>query len=596
MRWICPSCDNEYEADMGNCPDDGSKLLPLKESDDPFVGQNIAGRFHVKKKLGEGGMGAVYLAHQASVDRMVVLKVLKGEFQEDVTVVKRFFLEAKAASRLSNEHTITIYDFDKTADGTLYIAMELLKGRELREKMDEVGRLSIDETAKILMAVSESLGEAHDAGIIHRDMKPENIFLTERGKDKEFVKVLDFGIARATDLTGTKMTRTGIVQGTPAYMAPEMIMSQDVDARADIYALGIMMYEMLSGVVPFEAETPMQMMMAHLQQAPQAIDAVAPDLTLPTPIHQFVWRCLDKRKENRPESAEAFREELQIALDQRGSSTSEKLKPIYVTGAGFRGANNTVAQVTESLGGAAPGSAEDDAIDDLAVDLSDMTGADDGVSIDNATEAYEQLEGGGSKKGMFIGLAIGLVLLLAVLGVFLGGGGDAEKPAELAKPAPTEPSPAELAKAAEATKAAALAKAEEAAKAAALKAKKEAETEPPKKEVPALVALTITSQPPGASILLSDQLVGKTPMMLKVPKDETAINLKLALKDHLPDESTLVPDEDKLVSRELKVDPATIKKAAPVRKKPTRKATTAKKTRPSTPKKRKAKVDDLLLD
>ena len=335
MQYFCPKCDQRFERD-GQCPEDRCDLLPVETAED-LIGREIDGRFEIVRLLGEGGMGSVYVARQKSIDRLVALKVLKRELLQDATAARRFLLEAKAASRLSNAHTITIHDFGKTQDGLLYIAMELLTGQSLRERLRAKKRLSVDEAVGLLDQVAESLTEAHAQGIVHRDLKPENIFLAETPDGADLVKVLDFGIARAQSIAGsTHMTNTGAIVGTPAYLCPEVIVGQKADERADIYALGIVMYEMLTGMVPYRAETPMQLLMMHIHNEPTPVEKIQPAITLPRALHAFLWRCLAKDREHRPANAREFRTQLRQAAETASSDASDAVAPLYTTAEGFR--------------------------------------------------------------------------------------------------------------------------------------------------------------------------------------------------------------------------------------------------------------------
>ena len=570
MRYVCTQCDAVYTEDLGKCPTDGGRLLPFKEEVDALIGMEIAGRFLIKKKLGEGGMGAVYLAHQTSVDRDVALKVLKKEFQEDVTVVKRFFLEAKAASHLASPHTITIYDFDKTPDGLLYIAMEFLKGYDVSDKIKKEGVLSLEETVKILDKTCESLAEAHEKGIVHRDLKPENVYLADTGAEKEFVKVLDFGIASAQDLTGTKLTRTGFVQGTPSYMCPEAIMGEKVNAAADVYALGIMMYEMLSGVVPFAAETPMQVMMAHMQNEPEPVEAVNPNVSIPVSVHQFLWRCLAKQADERPQNAGEFKEQMHEAMAHADDSGDEQMQPMFVTSTGMRSVDGTFG--SESA----------------------KTAAVQAPLAETTLDEIEAMTPRKSPLGFILG-GVALLAVLAVVAIFVfssggsgdaGGGGQAgiAPPADVTTQGPGGDEAG--ADAATAIDKAAVPK-EVAVKAPPPEPKEEPKAPPPPPKVE-YIALTVTSSPNGADVLVDGQKLGTTPLMYKLPKDKKDHKLVLKLDKYLEDASDFRADDDRLLNRQLKPDPAKQPKK-PVRR-------TVKKTwKPKPKKKSGGSVDDLLL-
>jgi formylglycine-generating enzyme required for sulfatase activity/tRNA A-37 threonylcarbamoyl transferase component Bud32 len=278
--------------------------------------RSALGKFEIEGFLGQGGMGSVYKARQRSVDRKVALKILNRDLLSDPTLVKRFMNEARAASKLTSPHTITIYDFGQDRDELLYIAMEYLVGRDLDMLVQEEGCLEFRRAATILGQIAESLGEAHEQGIVHRDMKPENVYLTRGRRGGEIVKVLDFGIAHLPT-EGTRLTKTGIFMGTPAYACPEFIGGEKVDARADIYALGVMMYEMFTGVLPFQADTPRQILMKHLVGEPEPLAQTAPDLQLPASIEALMWRCLSKDREERPADGSAFLDALEEALAER---------------------------------------------------------------------------------------------------------------------------------------------------------------------------------------------------------------------------------------------------------------------------------------
>jgi serine/threonine protein kinase len=339
MERVCPTCNKKFHEDLTNCPDDGSPLF-ISETKTDLVGKEIDGRFKVIKLLGTGGMGSVYLAKQFSVDRNVALKVLRKELVGDATIAKRFFIEAQAASKLRHPNTIIVYDFGQTKEGMLYIAMEYLDGKSLRDMLNDQGALPLAKAVKVITQVADSLSEAHRINIIHRDLKPENIFLTTMGEggEMDFVKVLDFGIAKVTSQQGTtQLTKTGAIAGTPYYMSPEMILGEKVDARADIYAMGIIFYEMLAGLPPFMHETPMMVMMKHLHEDVKPVTEINPQTDVPETIHKVLMKTLSKERDKRPESAVYFRELVIKAFEESKTKPSTKpLAPMMMTSAGTR--------------------------------------------------------------------------------------------------------------------------------------------------------------------------------------------------------------------------------------------------------------------
>ncbi|MCA9515282.1 MAG: serine/threonine protein kinase, partial [Myxococcales bacterium] len=218
-------------------------MSDLIEAVDPRIGKILDGKLEILDVLGRGGMGVVYRARQLSMDRDVAVKVLHGQAVADQESVQRFLHEAKVASRLRHPNVITVFDFGQTEDGLLYLVMELLEGTELSKVLDEERRLAPARVVHLMTQVCDAVQHAHDAGLIHRDLKPENIFLMAGSNLRaDFVKVLDFGIARAQEVEGSeRLTRTGTLCGTPAYMSPEQILGDKLDARSDIYSLGVML-------------------------------------------------------------------------------------------------------------------------------------------------------------------------------------------------------------------------------------------------------------------------------------------------------------------------------------------------------------------
>jgi hypothetical protein len=265
-------------------------------SQDPFVGKVIDGRYEIQQRVGEGGMGVVYKARQISIDRVIALKMLNAQMAQDPTWVQRFYNEAKACSRLQHPNTIRMFDFGQTQDGRLFMTMEFLDGQTLREAIQE-RPLAPQRVVKILIQCCASLAEAHSIGIIHRDIKPDNVFLLNMAGSPDFVKLLDFSVAKL--LEGDRMkTQAGVVFGTPQYMSPEQGRGLPLDARSDLYALGILSYEMLTGGVPFNDENPMTVIQMHLQgQIPPMPDSI------PYSVQAVVRKALEKEPARRYQSA-----------------------------------------------------------------------------------------------------------------------------------------------------------------------------------------------------------------------------------------------------------------------------------------------------
>jgi tRNA A-37 threonylcarbamoyl transferase component Bud32 len=265
---------------------------------DPFIGKVIDGRYEIQARIGEGGMGVVYKARQVSIDRVVAIKMLNAQMAADPTWVQRFYNEAKACSRLQHPNTIRMFDFGQTSDGRLFMSMEFLEGSVLRQAMQQQTPFAANRVIKILIQCCASLAEAHTIGIIHRDIKPDNVFLLNMPGSPDFVKLLDFSVAKLLQEGDRMRTQAGVVFGTPQYMSPEQGRGLPLDARSDLYALGVLAFEMLTGRVPFHDDNPMTVLNMHLRsEVPPMPQSV------PYSVQQVVRRALEKDPSRRYQSA-----------------------------------------------------------------------------------------------------------------------------------------------------------------------------------------------------------------------------------------------------------------------------------------------------
>ena len=300
-------------------------MSPPQEQDpdiaslDPMPGRVIGGNFRIDKLIGAGAMGNVYKALQISLGKPVAVKILHHHLLNDEKLVARFKREAKSASLLNHPNSIQIIDSGEDRDGTLYIAMELLTGRDLAQVIRDDFPLPLLRIGRIMSQVLNALDEAHVQGVIHRDLKPSNIMLIERRGEKDFVKVCDFGIAKATlsdsaDDRSAMLTVQGLVCGTPEYMSPEQARAEPLDGRSDLYSAAVILYQLTTGDIPFRADSAMGIISRHLSEPPVPPSRRRPDLDIPTMIDQVVLRGLEKNRDLRFENAVAFRDAIETLL------------------------------------------------------------------------------------------------------------------------------------------------------------------------------------------------------------------------------------------------------------------------------------------
>ena len=316
---LCPTCGAEYPANERFCPRDGTALRAQGSSAGDLVGSIIAERYHVIKKLGEGGMGQVYLAEHVKMGRKSAVKVMNPGMVHDADAISRFNREAANASRINHPNVAGIYDFGETPDGLIYLAMEFIEGEALTDVVKSHGALPPTRAADITRQAAEGLAVAHDMGIVHRDLKPDNIMIAKNRDGSDCVKVVDFGIAKANS-ENQKVTRTGMVVGTPEYMSPEQLAGDKLNGQSDIYSLALVAFNMLTGKLPFPSETVQESMIMRLTDKPRALTEMNPSLPWTPEVQAVMDRALERDAKLRYQSASEFGQALWNAIAQMPKS------------------------------------------------------------------------------------------------------------------------------------------------------------------------------------------------------------------------------------------------------------------------------------
>jgi eukaryotic-like serine/threonine-protein kinase len=291
-------------------PTPAMSIAPPGASLGSYTGMMIDGRYRIGSILGEGGMGIVYRAKHAVIDKKVAVKILRSDFARQKEITDRFLQEARAASSIGNPHIIDISDFGQLPDGSTFFVMEYLDGKPLSTVIEQDGALPADRLIHIALQIADGLAAAHDRGIVHRDLKPENIFLIRRGSDIDFVKILDFGVAKVNQAVDSRITRAGTLFGTPHYMSPEQAAGTAVDLRADIYALGIIMYELACGHVPFDAEDLMGVLAQHMYKKPPSLRSIADGPPISAELDAIILKTLSKDAGQRYQTMQALTQDL----------------------------------------------------------------------------------------------------------------------------------------------------------------------------------------------------------------------------------------------------------------------------------------------
>lgn len=308
---VCPNCHGMCRDSDSVCMKCGKEVTLSNLVDgDNLVGLRLADKYELVEYLGEGAMGWVYKGTHMALESSVAVKIMKPQLRPDENRAERFKREAKAASRLNHPHIISVIDFGETPSGLLYIVTEYLRGVPLTELLNKENLLEFKRAVRIMSQILSALEESHNCSVVHRDLKPDNIMVSQLRGGEDFVKVLDFGIAQILDQDSQKLTQQGQLFGTPDYMAPEQVRTQEITGAADLYAAGVILFEMLTGKLPFQAESLFDVLKAHLYTAPPTLSEVAPEMNYPEQLQKLIETALEKNTENRFSSAGEFRRAL----------------------------------------------------------------------------------------------------------------------------------------------------------------------------------------------------------------------------------------------------------------------------------------------
>jgi serine/threonine-protein kinase len=423
---VCPQCGTEYPANARFCEIDGTALRSAAGGTD-LVGTIVADRYHIMKKLGEGGMGQVYLAEHVKMGRKSALKVMHPGMKADVDAISRFNREAANASRIAHPNVAAVYDFGETPDGLIFLAMEFIDGLPLTSVIEQQGALPPKRAADIVRQTAEALAVAHDMGIVHRDLKPDNIMVAKTRDGGDLVKVVDFGIAKAAGNESQKVTKTGLVVGTPEYMSPEQLSGDKLDGRSDIYSLGLVAFNMLTGKLPFPSESAQESMIMRLTDKPKPLAEMKADRSWPADVQAVMDKALERDVNLRYQNATDFGMALYNAI-QRMPETAAAEAGTMVVGAvpatRVAVATSDERRATGDLNGAT-----------VAVPAAPVSGG----AVAQGTAAV----GSKSKVPMMAGIAA-VVVVGAIGAKFMMGGGNAPAAAtadSASKQTVTAPSP-----------------------------------------------------------------------------------------------------------------------------------------------------------
>jgi eukaryotic-like serine/threonine-protein kinase len=404
----CDNCGHDNVDGARFCATCGNTLIVGDVAEQKsLIGEVVGGRYRIVGLIGEGGMGVVYKAEQklGSAIRPVAVKTLHAELSRDPAVTARFHREVGTVAQLEHPNTVKVYDFGSTDDGTLYIAMEFLDGHALAKIIDTEGPLPLERISKIVHQIAGSLEEAHRGGIIHRDLKPENVLLVGRAGERDVVKLVDFGIAARTESADRakeqKLTQQGTVLGTPPYMSPEQFTGKALDARSDIYSLGVMVYEMLTRELPFEANTAWEWATAHMTAQPRDFTATRAGQSVPKAVRDVVLKAMAKDPAQRQASASEFDRQLADAISRQ--RTAPAIDVAAATQAMLQAPSEVAVAATAAMPMPTPGSPSP-------------------VALPPAPP--RDRAGGGSKAPIIALGSLGAVLLIAMGVVALNRGGD----------------------------------------------------------------------------------------------------------------------------------------------------------------------------
>jgi serine/threonine-protein kinase len=346
----CPTCGTQYPDDARFCTRDGTRLLggtppmstpgqtPVRNTAVPdrssggaapithanLVGKTLQGRYQIEKKVGEGGMSFVYLATDVATKERYAIKVLSAALSQDANAMARLKREASLGMRLAHTNVCHIIRLGETEDGLVYVVMPFVEGEILADRTNRLGQIPLADAARLLTDMAAGLHIAHELKIVHRDLKPENVMVCKRAGGPDYAVVMDFGLAkeRKAGAELQKLTATGIILGTPEFMSPEQLRGKPLDARTDIYSLALMVYEMLTGKLPFQGRTQQEMMIARLRSDPTPLRKMRPELDFPESVERVLNKAMSRNPDERYQTTLEFAEAFAVAASERGTATN----------------------------------------------------------------------------------------------------------------------------------------------------------------------------------------------------------------------------------------------------------------------------------